>query len=603
MAENLANDFATTLAGAVDNSTGTLTVVLASGAPAPNFRIRVDDELMLVTAVAGTTWTVTRGVEGTSATTHLIGAPVVHVLTAGALALLLDEKLDDSQASIAGLTLLGAEDAAAQRTALGVAALASAQTFSAEQAIDVSTTAPALRITQRGTGNALVVEDSTSPDLTAFVIGETGKVVIGGAEDFGDSNLTISAPMDGASVSYGMRCLGEIKGSVTDAYVMQLSPKTEAAAFNLSTLTVGYATLASVGAGSTIGTVYGFRASASLGAAGVSTAYSFYSGLGAGADRWGLYMAGSAPNYMAGNVGIVRQPTTHPLEVGGTGRAQIAATGSGFGQVVLGESATASNNWHGGSEGDGTFRLYNGNVGSGTNTFCLFSDGRLSIGEAVNNGPATMLQVRKTSAGAGVYTIAQNPSSATGTVVGHQLITGTTNANSAFALAESSVIGPYAEWQSGAGVTGGIWVTTAGATVPFIVRQGASERFKVQPNGDVTCVSPTGLGYAAGAGGTVTQATSKATAVTLNKPCGRIITDAAALAPNAVVTFTLNNSRITSYDVVSFMVTSGGTAGAYIVQGAYSATGSVGVTIRNITTTPLSEALTINFVVHKSAIT
>lgn len=89
MAENLANDFATTLAGAVDNSTGTLTVVLASGAPAPNFRIRVDDELMLVTAVAGTTWTVTRGIEGTAAASHASGAVVVHVLTAGALAALL----------------------------------------------------------------------------------------------------------------------------------------------------------------------------------------------------------------------------------------------------------------------------------------------------------------------------------------------------------------------------------------------------------------------------------------------------------------------------------------------------------------------------------
>lgn len=125
MAENLANDFATTLAGAVDNSTGTLTVVLASGAPAPNFRIRVDDELMLVTAVAGTTWTVTRGIEGTAAASHASGAVVVHVLTAGALAQLFVDHApaaaDISDSSAVGRAVLTAAGAAAARTAIGAA--------------------------------------------------------------------------------------------------------------------------------------------------------------------------------------------------------------------------------------------------------------------------------------------------------------------------------------------------------------------------------------------------------------------------------------------------------------------------------------------------
>jgi len=45
--------------------------------------------------------------------------------------------------------------------------------------IDVSSTSDALRVTQRGTGNALVVEDSTNPDLSPFVIDATGLVMIG----------------------------------------------------------------------------------------------------------------------------------------------------------------------------------------------------------------------------------------------------------------------------------------------------------------------------------------------------------------------------------------------------------------------------------------
>ena len=54
MAENLSNDFATSLAAAITSTDATsLTVTSATGAPAANFRIRIDAELMLVTAVAG----------------------------------------------------------------------------------------------------------------------------------------------------------------------------------------------------------------------------------------------------------------------------------------------------------------------------------------------------------------------------------------------------------------------------------------------------------------------------------------------------------------------------------------------------------------------
>jgi hypothetical protein len=45
--------------------------------------------------------------------------------------------------------------------------------------IDVNTSNPALRVTQRGTGDALVVEDSTNPDLTSFIITSAGDVCVG----------------------------------------------------------------------------------------------------------------------------------------------------------------------------------------------------------------------------------------------------------------------------------------------------------------------------------------------------------------------------------------------------------------------------------------
>jgi hypothetical protein len=62
----------TTLSGAMNASQTTLSVPSAAGFPATPFRIRIDDEYMNVTAGFGTTtWTVTRGVLGSTATSHV----------------------------------------------------------------------------------------------------------------------------------------------------------------------------------------------------------------------------------------------------------------------------------------------------------------------------------------------------------------------------------------------------------------------------------------------------------------------------------------------------------------------------------------------------
>jgi hypothetical protein len=46
-----------------------------------------------------------------------------------------------------------------------------------------SSTTAALRVTQRGSGNAIEVEDSTTPDATRFVVDQFGKVGVGTAPD------------------------------------------------------------------------------------------------------------------------------------------------------------------------------------------------------------------------------------------------------------------------------------------------------------------------------------------------------------------------------------------------------------------------------------
>jgi len=105
------------------------------------------------------------------------------------------------------------------------------------------------------------------------------------------------------------------------------------------------------------------------------------------------------------------------------------------------------------------------------------------------------------------------------------------------------------------------------------------------------------LGYTAEASGTVTQLTDKSTAVTLNKSAGQITTNNAALANATNVTFTLTNSTIGAKDVIILSVSSGATAGAYNCWISSKATGSCTITLRNISASPLSEAVVINFAV------
>ena len=106
------------------------------------------------------------------------------------------------------------------------------------------------------------------------------------------------------------------------------------------------------------------------------------------------------------------------------------------------------------------------------------------------------------------------------------------------------------------------------------------------------------IGYTAAAQGTVTQATSKSTAVTLNKPAGRITMDAASLTTATNATFTLNNSFISANDTVVLTISGGqATAGSYNVFANALAAGSVSISLRNISGGTLSEAVVINFAI------
>jgi hypothetical protein len=103
------------------------------------------------------------------------------------------------------------------------------------------------------------------------------------------------------------------------------------------------------------------------------------------------------------------------------------------------------------------------------------------------------------------------------------------------------------------------------------------------------------LGYTTEGQGTVTQATSKSTAVTLNKPAGQITMNNASLGATTNVTFTLNNTFISTNDIIILNVAAGATAGAYNCWVSGLSAGAVTITVRNISASPLSEAVVINY--------
>ena len=109
----------------------------------------------------------------------------------------------------------------------------------------------------------------------------------------------------------------------------------------------------------------------------------------------------------------------------------------------------------------------------------------------------------------------------------------------------------------------------------------------------------TGLGFYTGAGGLVTQASTKATAFTLNTMCGQITTAADGLAHSTTVSATWTNSKIAATDVVIINHKSGGTIGAYVFNVSCGAGTATLYITNNQTSGTLSDAIVLSFVVIK----
>lgn len=174
---------------------------------------------------------------------------------------------------------------------------------------------------------------------------------------------------------------------------------------------------------------------------------------------------------------------------------------------------------------------------------------------------------------------------------------GETKKITAKALAGAAVADLVAVWNNVATTFSGIKLDvtdTASAAGSFLLNLlvGGAARFQVTKAGAVTAASSirstsssAGVGYATGAGGVVTQATSRTTGVTLNRICGQITLVAGTIVGHEADEFVLTNSAIGADDVVVVSIKSGlaaGTAKYYRVGVTAVAAGSCTISVGNI---------------------
>jgi hypothetical protein len=161
-----------------------------------------------------------------------------------------------------------------------------------------------------------------------LTISTTGSVGIGSTSLTG-YNLRVSKNITGATTSYAIRQDGVVQSDVTtDARGYHNSLSTAASAFTLANYYHYIAAQGTIGGGSAVTNQYGFVVDFLTSA---TNNYAFFSNINAAANRWNLYMAGTAANYMAGN--LLLNTTTDAgfrLDVNGTARVSGQLTANSF---------------------------------------------------------------------------------------------------------------------------------------------------------------------------------------------------------------------------------------------------------------------------------
>jgi hypothetical protein len=462
---------------------------------------------------------------------------------------------------------------AGQKTVLicdGTDVISAIDSLEGPATIIANSSADALRITQTGAGNALLVQDSANPDATPFAITASGDVIAGYPSTTPNPSAFLAKMQLNAFVA--LQLYYADNGAFGAIQYIQKSRGTEA---------VPTAVYGNDNFGSIVWTGYDGAAFRSTGAIAVS---------GAG--------SGSAVTAGQPIPGIMYLQVTPVGGGSGLGDLDNQMVISGYG-INVGLTAASS------SEAV-TFNIGK-NLGGQPNAYSAAV--RNAVQSTVTSTATSFYSAPSTAAAA--FTLAEYQHFTASPVqigvgstvtlqVGFRVATSFNTATNNIGFLSSVPAGSgeynfYADTQAENifyGNTRFGALTTPVATVDVTGSVGATTTI-------LSSGATSGVGYATGAGGTVTQLTSRTTPVTLNKITGQITLVSATTTAGTLASFTVTNSAVAATDVVIVNFASGATADRYGLSVTQVSAGSFRIQIHNIAAVAVAEAPVINFAVIK----
>lgn len=432
--------------------------------------------------------------------------------------------------------------------------------------LSVNSASDALRVTQTGSGNALIVEDSTNPDSTPFVITSSGVGVVG---------YTASTPNSTATTS-----LFQVNGVATFQSTWWGADANAPIQYFLKSRSGIYGTQGLVLNTDNLGTI----------AFGGSDGTNFLLGANIRAIVQGTAALNSMPTRLVFSVTYDGQSSpTIALTVSPEGCVEIGdGTGGLNGGAVLRiiRQMTATP----GGVSYGTYLSSEATAAATTQAIGYFSNFTTAA------GAFTLPQLNHFMAGSTTPGAGSTITTIRGFLVASSMTTGTNNYGFVSQLASAAnVWGFFASGTANNAFNGSTrFGNTAVPTATVDVAGNVAATTTILSSGPTS-----GIGYATGAGGTVTQATSRKTGVTLNKTTGAITLFSTTTTANTFDSFTVTNSAVVATDVVIVNFKSGATADSYSLAVTAVAAGSFRVQIHNIVAVAVAEAPVINFAIIK----